>query len=113
MDFKSIQKKAKTKWDNLVNSKQPIIYYGAASCGRAAGSLASKKVIEETLKKIKIKAKLVEVGCIGPCCYEPLIYIKKPGSILKNIPLVMIIILIYSFLILMWRIIHLAVNNLG
>ena len=81
MDFDAIQKKATAKWDSLTHSKNPVIYYGAASCGRAAGSLASKKVIEETLKKIKVKAKLVEVGCIGPCCYEPLIYIKKPGSL--------------------------------
>jgi len=81
MDFNNIQKKTTAKWENLVNSKDPVIYYGAASCGRAAGSLDSKKVIEETLKKLKIKAKLVEVGCIGPCCYEPLIYIQKPGSL--------------------------------
>ena len=40
MDFKGIQKKATAKWENLVNSKDPVIYYGAASCGRAAGSLA-------------------------------------------------------------------------
>jgi NADH-quinone oxidoreductase subunit F len=81
MDFKDTQKKAKTKWNNLINDKNPVIYYGAASCGRAAGSLDTKKVIEKTLKKIKIKAKIVEVGCIGPCCYEPLIYIQKPGSL--------------------------------
>ena len=47
MNFKDIQKKAANKWENLVNSKDPVIYYGAASCGRAAGSLASKKVIED------------------------------------------------------------------
>ncbi|MCK5301376.1 MAG: hypothetical protein KAJ21_05675, partial [Thermoplasmatales archaeon] len=78
MDFDAIQKKATAKWDSLIHSKNPVMYYGAASCGRAAGVISVKEKIEETLKKLKIKAKLLEVGCIGPCCFEPLIYIQKP-----------------------------------
>jgi NADH:ubiquinone oxidoreductase subunit F (NADH-binding)/Pyruvate/2-oxoacid:ferredoxin oxidoreductase delta subunit/(2Fe-2S) ferredoxin len=42
--------------------------------------MAVKVAIEETLKKLNLNAKLVEVGCIGPCCFEPLIYIQKPGN---------------------------------
>ena len=40
MDFDDIQKKAIIKWDSLINSKNPVIYYGAASCGRAAGAIS-------------------------------------------------------------------------
>jgi len=80
MDFDSVLEKAKVKWDNLVKSEKPVIYYGAASCGRAAGIITIKEAIEETLPKLNLEAELVEVGCIGPCCFEPLIYIQKPGQ---------------------------------
>ncbi len=80
MDFDEIQKYARAKWDNLINSVKPVIYYGSASCGRAAGVIAVKDKIEEMLPRLGLEAKLVEVGCIGPCCFEPLIYIQKPGK---------------------------------
>ena len=80
MDFDKVIEKAKTKWTNLLNSHKPVIYYGAASCGRAAGVMAVKEAIQEILPKLKLDAELVEVGCIGPCCFEPLIYIQKPGA---------------------------------
>ncbi len=83
MDFEKIQETANAKWLDLINSDTPVIYYGSASCGRAAGVMAVKDAITDSLKKLNIDAKLVEVGCIGPCCYEPLIYIQKP----KNPPI--------------------------
>ena len=43
-NFYSMVKQAKTSWENLQNQKKPVIYTGAASCGRAAGILP---IIEE------------------------------------------------------------------
>ena len=79
--FRFIIEKAKSDWDDLINNPIPVIYFGAASCGRAAGVMDVKEKVEGTLKSLKIDARLVEVGCIGPCCFEPLIYIQKPGRV--------------------------------
>ena len=84
MDFNNIQKKAVAKWENLVNSKDPVIYYGAASCGRAAGSLASKKVIEDTLKKLKIKGK--EYWYLFHTVRKGQKFLKKSRYLGKTIP---------------------------
>ena len=78
-NFKTIIRASEKKWDNLRNSKVPIIYLGTASCGLAAGANKVKEVIKSTLKENKIKAKFVEVGCIGPCYLEPLMDVAIPG----------------------------------
>ena len=77
MDFSEIQKKAIANWKSLISSITPVIYLGAATCGRAAGIEAVAKEIRKTSKKLNLNVKLVEVGCIGPCYLEPLIYIQK------------------------------------
>jgi NADH-quinone oxidoreductase subunit F len=77
--FETLQKNAKEAWSELENSSVPIIYIGTASCGRAAGALDVLESIEETLQEHHIEAKIIEVGCIGPCYLEPLMDIKKPG----------------------------------
>jgi NADH:ubiquinone oxidoreductase subunit F (NADH-binding)/NAD-dependent dihydropyrimidine dehydrogenase PreA subunit/(2Fe-2S) ferredoxin len=71
-------KSAKKKWEELRNNKIPIIYVGAASCGRAAGALPLIQEIETFLKDNDLKARIIEVGCIGPCYLEPLVDIKMP-----------------------------------
>jgi NADH-quinone oxidoreductase subunit F len=71
---------AKKKWETLRNNKEPIIYVGAASCGRAAGALDLLTEINAYLKEHTIKAKVMQVGCIGPCYLEPLVDIKMPGQ---------------------------------
>lgn len=71
---------AKKKWKDLEDNTEPIIYIGAASCGRAAGALELLGGIEEFLIKNKVSAKVIQVGCIGPCYLEPLIDIKLPGQ---------------------------------
>lgn len=71
---------AKKKWETIRNNKEPIIYVGAASCGRAAGALDLLTEIDAYLKEHKIKAKVMQVGCIGPCYLEPLVDIKMPGQ---------------------------------
>ena len=71
---------AKGKWEKLKENKEPIIYIGAASCGRAAGALDLKEETKTFLDENKLSAKIIEVGCIGPCYLEPLVDIKMPGQ---------------------------------
>ena len=71
---------AKKKWEELQKSEDPVIYVGAASCGRAAGALDLIKGIEQFIKENNIKARVIQVGCIGPCYLEPLIDIKLPDQ---------------------------------
>jgi NADH-quinone oxidoreductase subunit F len=71
---------AKEKWQALQDNKEPILYVGAASCGRAAGALDLLSQINKFVKEKKVRAKVIEVGCIGPCYLEPLIDIKMPGQ---------------------------------
>jgi NADH-quinone oxidoreductase subunit F len=71
---------AKSKWEKLNDNKEPIVYVGAASCGRAAGALDLKEGIKTFLDENKKSARIIEVGCIGPCYLEPLIDIKMPGQ---------------------------------
>jgi len=77
-DFATMVTKAKKSWDNLKTQKKPVIYAGAASCGRAAGILP---VIEQ-LRELKedIPHDIIEVGCIGPCYLEPIIAIQKKNA---------------------------------
>ena len=81
MKFSDIKKRAEDEWKELVQSKMPKIYIGAATCGRSAGALAVKQTFEEEIEKRGIDAKIVEVGCFGPCYTEPLVNIvKSDGS---------------------------------
>ncbi|OPX95245.1 MAG: NADP-reducing hydrogenase subunit HndC [Syntrophorhabdus sp. PtaB.Bin006] len=71
---------AKKKWEEFVDNREPIIYVGAASCGRAAGALDLLSDINRFIEENRVKAKVVEVGCIGPCYLEPLVDVKMPGE---------------------------------
>ena len=62
------------------DSPQPVIYLGTASCGRAAGVMAVLDTVQQTLESLGIDAKIVQVGCIGPCYLEPLMDIRIPGG---------------------------------
>ncbi len=78
INFDSMVKKAKTSWNSLHNQKKPVIFAGAASCGRAAGILPVIDKLKELSQKIPLD--IVEVGCIGPCYLEPIIGIQKKGE---------------------------------
>jgi len=71
---------AKGKWERLKENREPIIYIGAASCGRAAGALDLKEGVKSYLDEHQQTARVIEVGCIGPCYLEPLVDIKMPGE---------------------------------
>jgi NADH-quinone oxidoreductase subunit F len=71
---------AAAKWEEIQKNPVPFIYIGAASCGLAAGAAEAQEAVEKYLKKHKIKARIIRVGCIGPCYLEPLVDIQMPGK---------------------------------
>jgi NADH:ubiquinone oxidoreductase subunit F (NADH-binding)/NAD-dependent dihydropyrimidine dehydrogenase PreA subunit/(2Fe-2S) ferredoxin len=80
MKYSEIKKRAEDEWKQLQQSKEPTLFIGAATCGRSAGALETKKTFQEEFEKRGINANIVEVGCLGPCWAEPLISIVKPGG---------------------------------
>jgi NADH-quinone oxidoreductase subunit F len=79
-NFEELRIKAKEKWSALQASSIPIIYLGAASCGKAAGALDVLESIRQTLKEQNLNATIIQTGCIGPCYLEPLMDVKLPGK---------------------------------
>ncbi|MBD3189949.1 MAG: 4Fe-4S dicluster domain-containing protein [Candidatus Heimdallarchaeota archaeon] len=77
-DFDSLVEKARASWDALHNQKKPVIFAGAASCGRAAGILPVINKLKKLSKELSLE--IIEVGCIGPCYLEPIIGIQKKGA---------------------------------
>ena len=83
MDKKSIEgrrQQAVAKWEELQKSPIPFIYIGAGSCGLAAGAAETQSAVEEYLRKKGLNARIVQVGCIGPCYLEPLMDVQMPGQ---------------------------------
>ncbi len=74
-----LKNQALEKWDRIFNSDLPVIYLGAASCGKAAGAMEILETIQSTLAELNKAANVVQVGCIGPCYLEPLMDIALPG----------------------------------
>jgi NADH:ubiquinone oxidoreductase subunit F (NADH-binding)/(2Fe-2S) ferredoxin len=71
---------AKARWEALIHGDLPVIFLGMASCGRAAGATAVLPAIEAALQEMKVSARIVPVGCIGPCYLEPLMDVQLPGG---------------------------------
>ncbi len=78
-NLQELRTAAQTQWDQLKNSKIPLIYVGTASCGRAAGALSVLESIRKVIDEKQLAARIVEVGCIGPCYLEPLVDFQLPG----------------------------------
>ncbi len=73
------RKSAVRNWEKLQSSTRPVVYVGAGSCGRAAGAAEVMDALKRHLKKKRVDARVIEVGCIGPCYLEPLVDIQMPG----------------------------------
>jgi NADH:ubiquinone oxidoreductase subunit F (NADH-binding)/NAD-dependent dihydropyrimidine dehydrogenase PreA subunit/(2Fe-2S) ferredoxin len=71
---------SKRKWHGIENNKDPVIYVGAASCGRAAGAMELIGDINRFIDEHTIRATVIGVGCIGPCYLEPLVDVQMPGQ---------------------------------
>ncbi|MBT9131572.1 MAG: NADP-reducing hydrogenase subunit HndC [Firmicutes bacterium] len=79
MTFEQRQHNAIAEWKAL--DEKPCIYVGAATCGRASGALKLIESVNKELKKNRLAANVIEVGCIGLCYAEPLIDIAGADGV--------------------------------
>jgi len=75
----SLRNRALEEWNQLEHTSEPVIYIGMGSCGIASGADRIWKRASEIIQQENIQARLLKVGCIGPCYLEPLVDIRKPG----------------------------------
>ena len=73
------RQQAQAKWDAVRQSSVQHIYIGAGSCGLAAGAADTQRAVEQYLGEHNFEARIVPVGCIGPCYLEPLLDVQMPG----------------------------------
>ena len=75
-DLKKISEKAKKD----ILSSEVRIQIGAATCGQAKRAGILKEVLESEVKRQKLKATIVEVGCNGMCYQEPIVDVIQKGT---------------------------------
>ncbi|UMZ74143.1 NADH-ubiquinone oxidoreductase-F iron-sulfur binding region domain-containing protein [Natranaerofaba carboxydovora] len=75
--FQNIKKEAEENIASL--DDKTVIYVGSASCGLAAGAKEVKDAFINKLDENNIEAEVKEVGCMGFCYAEPIIFISRPG----------------------------------
>ena len=78
--LKQIYTQAQAQWRELQESELPVFFVGAATCGRAAGATEVLQSLRNHIKAGKINALVIEVGCLGPCSFEPLVIVHKSGT---------------------------------
>ncbi|MBK7214792.1 MAG: 4Fe-4S binding protein [Bacteroidales bacterium] len=59
---------------------KPHIYIGTGTCGRVAGAYDTLEATRKYLEENNIPARIIEVGCIGLCSYEPILDVQLPGK---------------------------------
>ncbi len=62
------------------DTRHPIIYIGAGTCGLGAGADKTMTAINNWIAKENIEASVIQVGCIGLCAAEPIVDIQLPGK---------------------------------
>ena len=78
--FALFREEAKSAWLELIQGSRPLVCTGMSTCGISAEAANSKKAMEEELREKGIDARSMNVGCLGLCYAEPLVYIKIPGK---------------------------------
>jgi NADH:ubiquinone oxidoreductase subunit F (NADH-binding)/ferredoxin/(2Fe-2S) ferredoxin len=78
--LQQIYTEAQAQWRELQESELPVFFVGAATCGRAAGATEVLQCLRDHIKAKKINARVIEVGCLGPCSFEPLVIVHKSGK---------------------------------
>jgi len=73
------RRKAEEAWLELLQGDRPLICTGMSTCGISAQAADVQAAIEQELKAQGIDAKSMNVGCLGLCYAEPLVYIRIPG----------------------------------
>jgi NADH:ubiquinone oxidoreductase subunit F (NADH-binding)/NAD-dependent dihydropyrimidine dehydrogenase PreA subunit/(2Fe-2S) ferredoxin len=71
---------AQDQWRTLEESDVPVFFVGAATCGRAAGAEDVLRCLRSHIEAKRLEALVVEVGCLGPCAFEPLVVVHKSGA---------------------------------
>jgi NADH-quinone oxidoreductase subunit F len=78
--LQQIYTEAQAQWRELQESELPVFFVGAATCGRAAGATEVLQHLRDHIKTEKINTRIIEVGCLGPCSFEPLVIVQKSGA---------------------------------
>jgi len=76
----SLAELSRKDFADLAGAEVPVVFLGAASCGKAAGADAVKKAVQATLAQHAVRARVLEVGCVGPCYLEPLMDVAAFGN---------------------------------
>lgn len=72
------RREAKEAWLKLLQGDCPLICTGMSTCGISAQAADVQAAMEQELKAQGIDAKSMNVGCLGLCYAEPLVYIRIP-----------------------------------
>jgi len=57
----------------------PVFFVGTGTCGLGAGAAKTLDALKASLAARRLRAEVVEVGCVGLCSAEPLLDIQMPG----------------------------------
>jgi NADH:ubiquinone oxidoreductase subunit F (NADH-binding)/(2Fe-2S) ferredoxin len=80
MDYPSMKQQSEKDWRALQGLEEPLIYIGMGTCGMAAGAGQVNAAVKQTLQKMRLPGRVLQVGCIGMCYLEPLMAVRKPGN---------------------------------
>jgi len=59
---------------------KPVVYLGTGTCGLGAGAGQTLEAVKNYLASKKIRAEIIEVGCVGLCVVEPILDVQLPGK---------------------------------
>jgi hypothetical protein len=76
---KTVQDRLAALRNDKIN--KPVIYIGTGTCGMVAGAQETLDAIRKYLEEKRIETRIIEVGCIGLCSYEPIVDVQLPGRI--------------------------------
>ena len=74
-----IRRNAVLAWKDLFGGNFPLVCTGMSTCGISAQACQTEDALKAELAGRDYPVKFMEVGCLGLCYAEPLVYIKKPG----------------------------------
>jgi len=80
MSLAELRERAREAWDGFVRPSAPVVLVGHGTCGRAAGSSEVIEGLEAEVAALGASARIVRVGCLGPCYAEPLVEVRSPGT---------------------------------
>ncbi|MFB3764341.1 MAG: NADH-quinone oxidoreductase subunit NuoF [Methanotrichaceae archaeon] len=74
-----IRAEARRSWLELFEGDVPLICTGMSTCGISARACETQAALKAELEERGIHPNSMNVGCLGLCYAEPLVYIKLPG----------------------------------